>query len=204
MDEVKNQQPQSEIDDTFSYVTYLIGSMEKCAEGDDGSEKRIEVEKELMLRSVYPINPVKLETKKTGMTTDQIKEKMTGWLASGNWELFKEKAKEIWEGKDIIDDEAGLIHIPGDIDYCKMSDWITFTLAKGDVPCGSYAECGIAMEHKIPIYLISNMPKKELPKSLLQMILITEGEVFENLAHYLKFIDEKYGLIKKQTEKKNA
>jgi hypothetical protein len=185
----------------YKYTTYLIGSMEKCAEGDDGSEKRAGVEKELLLRDVYPINPVKLEAKKTSMTTDQIKEKMSGWLASGNWDLFKAKAKEIWQGKDYIDEKESLIHIPGDIDYCIMSDWITFTLNKGDVPCGSYAECGIAMEHKKPIYLITDMPKKELPKSLLQMILITEGEVFENKSQYLDFVDKKYKLIRKDNPK---
>jgi hypothetical protein len=185
----------------FKYISYLIGSMEKCAEGDDGSEKRAGVEKELLLREVYPINPVKLESMKTGMTTDQIKEKMAGWLASGNWDLFKARAKDIWQGKDYIDEKGSLIHIPGDIDYCIMSNWITFTFNKGDIPCGSFAECGIAMEHKIPIYLITDMPKKELPKSLLQMILITEGEVFENKSQYLDFVDKKYNL-KRVEEKK--
>ena len=186
----------------YKYKTYLIGSMEKCAEGDDGSEKRAGVEKELLLRDVYPINPVTLESKKTGMTTDEIKEKMIGWLASGNWDLFKARAKEIWQGKTVIDDKEGIVHIPGDIEYCLMSDWITFTFNKGDIPCGSYAECGIAMEHNKPIYLITDMPKKELPKSLLQMVLITEGEVFENKSQYLDFIDGKYKLKRKEEDKK--
>ena len=186
----------------YKYTTYLIGSMEKTAEKDDGSEKRAGVEKELLLRDVYPINPVKLESMKTGMSTDQIKEKMGGWLASGNWDLFKARAQEIWQGKDSIDENGSLNHIPGDIDYSLMSDWITFTFNKGDSPCGSYAECGIAMEHNKPIYLITDMPKKELPKSLLQMVLITEGEVFENKSQYLDFIDGKYKLKRKEEDKK--
>jgi hypothetical protein len=184
------------LDDEYTYVTYLIGSMEKPVEKDDGSSQREEVEKELLLRKVYPINPVKLEVAKTGMTTEELKEKMNGWLQSGNWKLFNEKADEIWLGIDVLDEERGIIHIPGDIDYCLMSNWITFTLNRGDLPCGSYAECGIAMEHKIPIYLITNMPKKELPKSLLQMVGITKGDVFNSLQHYLEFIDIHYGLKK--------
>jgi len=190
-----------DLEDNFIFTTYLIGSMEKTAEKDDGSSKRAVVEKELLLRGVYPINPVRLECMKTGMQTNEIKEKMAGWLASGNWELFKEISKEIWQGKDTIDEERGILHIPGDIDYCTMSDWITFTFNKGDVPCGSFAECGIAMEHGIPIFLITDMPKKELPKSLLQMILITEGEVFENVTQYLNHVDSVYKLKRKEEKK---
>jgi len=182
----------------YKYITYLIGAMEKTAEKDDGSEKRAKVEEELILRNVYPINPVKLEATKTGLSTDEIKEKMTGWVASGNWELFEERSKEIWQGKDNLSEKGELIHTPGDIDYCLMSDWLTFKYNKGDMPCGSFAECGIAMEHKIPIYLITDLAKKDLPKSLLQMILITKGEVFNTLPQYLDFIDSKYKLHRKE------
>jgi hypothetical protein len=187
-----------ELENTYKFVTYLIGAMEKPKEKDDGSSQRINVEKELLCRNVYPINPVKLEASKTGLTTEQLKEKMSGWLASGNWELFADRALEIWKGTNYIDEKNGLTHIPGDIDYCIMSDWITFTLNRGDVCCGSFAECGIAMEHGIPIYLITDMPKKELPKSLLQMILITEGEVFNSLNDYLIFVDKNYKLKRKE------
>lgn len=187
-----------QLENQYKYITYLIGSMEFCAEKDDGTEKRLEVEKELLLRSVYGINPVTLESAKTGMKTEEVKQKMNGWVSSGNWDLFTEKSKEIWKGKILIDGKNEIVHIPGDIDYCTMSDWITFTYNRGDRPCGSFAECGIAMEHDIPIYLITDMPKKELPKSLLQMILVTEGEVFNSLKDYLDFIDKKYKLHRKE------
>jgi hypothetical protein len=198
MEENKSYPTPEQIDNQFKFVTYLIGSMEICAEKDDGSEKRVGVEKELLLRNVYPINPVTLEKSKTGMRTEEIKQKMIGWVASGNWELFKEKARGIWKGQRYIDGKSEIVHVPGDVDYVLMSDWITFTLNKGDKPCGSYFECGIALEHNIPIYLITEMPKKELPKSLLQGILVSEGEVFNSLADYLKFIDEKYKLKRKE------
>ena len=45
------------------------------------------------------------------------------------------------------------------------------------------------------------MPKKELPKSLLQMILITEGEVFENVTQYLTHVDSVYKLKRKEEKK---
>lgn len=190
-----------QLEEQFKYITYLIGSMEICVEKDDGTEKRKLVTKELLLRRVYPINPVILEASKTGMKSEEIKEKMIGWISSGNWILFKERAKEIWKGKKYIDGKGDLVHIPGDIDYVLMSDWLTFNYSKGDKPCGSFFECGIALEHSIPIYLITDMPKKELPKSLLQGILISEGEVFNTLNEYLIFIDEKYHLKRKEEKK---
>jgi hypothetical protein len=192
--------------DGYKYCTYLIGAMEKPKEKDDGQSQRTEVENELILRGIYPINPVRLEAMKTGMSTDEVKEKMNGWLASGNWELFGAKSKEIWKGKYYIDSVKGIMHIPGDEDYCLISDWLTFTLHKGDIPCGSYAECGIGMRYDKPLYLITDMPKKELPKSLIQMVLNTNGEVFPTVGKYLEFIDEKYKLHRKEpkieTEKK--
>ena len=202
MDKYKGYPSPEQIEEQYKYITYLIGSMEICAEKDDGTASRIEVEKELLLRNVYPINPVKLETSKTGLRTEEVKEKMAGWVASGNWELFKERAKEIWKGKQYIDGKDELVKIPGDIDYVTMSNWLTFTFRKGDKPCGSFFECGIALEHDIPIYLVTDMPKKELPKSLLQGILVSGGEVFNTLNEYLKFIDEKYKLKRKEEEKK--
>jgi hypothetical protein len=175
--------------------------MEFCVEKDDGTEKRLNVEKELLLRNVYPINPVTLESAKTGLKTEEVKEKMIGWIASGNSELFKEKSKEIWKGRTYIDGKNELVHIPGDIDYTIMSNWITFILNRGDKPCGSYGEAFIAMEHDIPIYLITEMPKKELPKSLLQCIIISGGDTFNTLNEYLIFIDQHYKLHRKEEKK---
>jgi len=198
MDTIKTYPTPDQIEEQYKFVTYLIGSMEICAEKDDGTEKREGVFLELSLRNVYPIHPVKLESSKTGLTTDEMKEKMIGWVSSGNWELFKEKSRGIWKGQKYIDGKNEIVHIPGDIDYVLMSDWLTFILNRGDKPCGSYGEAFIAMEHNIPVYLITEMPKKELPKSLLQCILVSEGEVFNTLNEYLNFIDNKYHLKRKE------
>lgn len=178
----------------YGYATYLIGSMEKTALGDDGGGMRIAVEKALLERNVFPINPVKLESSKTGLSTSEVKEKLIGWVASGNWDKFKEMAIEIWHGRTEVSSEGALYKIPGDIDYVKMSDWLTMTYNKGDHPCGTFFECGIALERGIPIYLITNMAKKELPMSLLQGITASGGVVFGSLTDYLAFIDKEYNL----------
>jgi hypothetical protein len=180
----------------YKYITYLIGAMEKPAEKDDGSSQREDIEAELLGRNVYPINPVKMEATKTGMNVDETKEKMKGWVAGGKWDFFTEKAKEIWLGYDGIDAKGGLFHSMGDIDYVKISTWITMNYKKGDHPCGTFAEAGVALEHRIPIYLITDFGKQELPKSLLQLILASGGEVFNSRGQYLKFLDETYKLKK--------
>jgi len=185
----------------YKFITYLIGSMEKTAEKDDGSSKREIFESEFLLRDVYPINPVKLESSKTGMTTDEVKEKMKGWVAGGSWDLFRRHAKNIWKGVD-KEENGQLIHIPGDIDYVLMSKFLTFGFNKGDSPCGSYGEAFIAMEHNIPVYLITDINKGDLPKSLLQCIESSEGEVFNTVNKFFEFIDEKYKLKRKEEEKK--
>jgi hypothetical protein len=187
-----------EMEDCWDYTTYLIGSMEKTAEKDDGSSRREIFEKELLFRNVYPINPVKLEASKTGMTTNELKEKMIGWISGGKWDLYKEKAREIWLGKTYISEEEGIAQIPGDVDYVKMSDWLTCSVNKGDQPVGTYAEIGIAVDHKIPVYLITNMIKSELPKSLIQLIFASGGEIFENPTQYFNFIDREYSLKRKE------
>ena len=181
----------------YKYKTYLIGSMEKTAEKDDGSSKREIFEKEFLLRDVYPINPVKLENSKTGMSTDEVKEKMIGWVAGGSWDLFKKHAISIWKGVD-KEENGQLIHIPGDVDYVLMSNFLTFVFNKGDHPCGSYGEAFIAMEHNIPVYLITEINKGDLPKSLLQCIEASEGEVFNTVNKYFEFLDDKYKLKRKE------
>jgi hypothetical protein len=182
----------------YNYTTYLIGSMEKTAEKDDGGSKREIFETEFLLRDVYPINPVKLESSKTGMTTDEVKEKMKGWVAGGSWDLFRKHAISIWKGVD-KEVDGQLIHIPGDVDYVLMSDFLTFSFTKGDQPCGSYGEAFIAMEHNIPVYLITDINKGDLPKSLLQCIEASEGEVFNTTNKFFEFMDEKYNLKRKES-----
>ena len=194
----------------YKYKTYLIGSMEKTAEKDDGSSKREIFEKEFLLRDVYPINPVKLESSKTGMSTDEVKEKMKGWVAGGSWDLFRKHAINIWKGVD-KEENGQLLHIPGDVDYVLMSNFLTFSFNKGDMPCGSFGEAFIALEHNIPVYLITDINKGDLPKSLLQCIEASEGEVFNTVNKYFEFLDLKYKLKRqepkveeKKEEKSNA
>ncbi|MFZ4771845.1 MAG: hypothetical protein ACOYLO_16815, partial [Ferruginibacter sp.] len=73
-----------------------------------------------------------------------------------------------------------------------VSNWLTFVLNEKDKPCGTYFEVGVAIDHNIPIYIITNIPKKDLPQSLILGIEAVHGEFFDNLTQYLKFLDEKY------------
>jgi hypothetical protein len=199
--EPKIQQEEIELEEDFKYITYLVGAIQITAEKDDGQTKREYIEKELLLRGVYPINPVKMEAKKTGQSVENMKEKMTGWIASGNWDLFEEKSKEIWKGSYAITTEGNLVKKLGDIDYVIASDWISFILNEGDKCCGSYGESYGAVEHNVPIYLITKIAKKDLPQSLLQWVIISKGRIFENFTQYLEFIDYEYKLKRKEEKK---
>jgi hypothetical protein len=182
----------------YKYVTYLIGSMENPAEGDDGSKKRESFEKELLTRLVYPINPVQLEKYKINTNTEGAKKQMGEWLKNKQFSEFKGFSRLIWKGKYLIDKKHGLIHIPGDIDYVRISDWITCVFNKGDKPCGTYGESFMSFEHDIPIYLITDVleeeEQKEIPTSFLQSIYGSGGCIFRNLGEYLNFVENKYGL----------
>jgi nucleoside 2-deoxyribosyltransferase len=81
-----------------------------------------------------------------------------------------------------------------------MSDWLTCCINKGDAPCGTYAEIGVAIVSQIPVYLITNMTKSELPKSLIQLIFASDGELFENIKQYLDFIDKTYSLKRQESK----
>jgi len=119
---------------------------------------------------------------------------MRGWVASGNWELFREQSVKIWKGHNEISSDGSLIRVLGDIDYVKISDFITMIYNRGDFGCGTFAECGIAVEYDKPIYLITDMIKKELPMSLLQFIEITQGDIFNSPYKFFEFIDNKFKL----------
>jgi len=182
----------------YKYSSYLIGAMSITAEKDGGVASRVEVERELLMRNVFPINPAKLEAAKTGISAADAIEKIIGWVASGKRDLLHETGKSIWKGHNELNAEGNVIHIGGDLDYVKASDWLTFVLKTGDKPCGTYFEIGVAIDSNIPIYLITNIPKRDLPQSLILGIEAIGGEFFENLNQYLNFLDEKYKLKRKE------
>lgn len=179
----------------YKYVTYLIGSMEAPAEGDDGGSKREIIETELLKRGVFALNPVTLEKEKTGMTTEHAKVYMRDCLNENKLSEFKKMSKEIWKGKDIYNKKDGLIHLPGDFDYVVMSDWITCLYQENDKPCGTFFELGVAFDNNIPVYLISNVPANKLSMSFLQGVYGSGGQVFSDMGLYLNFIENEYKLI---------
>lgn len=180
----------------YKNITYVIGAMEKPVEGDDGSSKRKELIKELLARKVYPINPVQLEKYKINISTEKAKAQMAEWVKNKQVSEFKDFSRLIWKGKYLIDKKYGLIHIPGDVDYVQMSDWITCSYNKGDIVCGTFGESFISFEHDIPIYLITDITEeeteKEMPKSFLQSIYGSGGYIFRDIGAYLNFIENKY------------
>jgi len=189
----------------YKYITYLIGAMEAPAEGDDGSSKRETLEKELKSRLVYPINPVQLEKYKINISTDKAKQQMNQLIKENKVSEFKDFSRLIWKGKYLIDKKYGLIHIPGDFDYVKMSDWVTFAYNKNDKCCGSFGEAFKSFDRETPVYMITDYTEEEIvknmKKSLLQCIHGSGGYIFRSIGDYLNFIENKYGVSIEQGRK---
>lgn len=187
-----------EIEEVYSYTTYLVGAMSKTAEGDGGISKREFLSKEFILRNILALNPATLEKAKSGYSAKEAIEKVIGWISSGKREKLQEVGRKIWKGEDRLDETGNLVHIGGDLDYTKKSDFIVFILDKNDSPCGSYFEVGVGIDHNIPIYLITPIPKKDLPQSLVLGIEAVGGEFFENEHQFLEWLDREYKLKRKE------
>jgi len=177
----------------MGYVTYLIGAMEITAEGDCGFNKREKLVTDLVNRDVFPIDPSTMESIRIGMSSEEFKSKLIGWVSSGHWEEFDKYMNIVWKGKSVIED-GNITLLPGDIHYVEMSDWITAIFNKGDHCCGTYFEAGYAYMLGKPIYLITNCPKKDLAVNFIGWIDNSGGQIFSSRANYLEFIDKKYNL----------
>lgn len=188
--------------DNCIFKTYLIGSMEAPAKSDGGVGWRKQLSPELEKRRIYVFDPTREEIAKVGMPTEEFMEKLTGWQKSGNWELFINSMRKIWRGNSYvhIDDvtkTAQAIHIFGDTDYVEHSKFLVWNLDEGDKPGGTIIELAIAWYRGIPVYLITQVPKTQINKSILYFVLDSgneQGAIFKNQSQFLEFIDDKYNL----------
>lgn len=183
---------------------YLIGPMEKVAKDDSGRgwRNKIRPELETLLdpdgNRVYVFDPTKEEQSKVGMEPKIFHKKILGWIASGNNEQVAEGTKLIWYGKTHIvqteDNEAKLVHIMGDIDYVLQSNFLIARMEEGDQPCGTYFEAGIALEHKIPIYVLQTMSRNKYPVSFVGAVFASGGGFFNSQSELVEFLKDKYQL----------
>ena len=186
------------------FKTYLIGSMESPAKLDGGVGWRQALTPELNQRGIYCFDPTREEIKKVGMPTEEFMEKLSGWQKSGHWEHFITAMRKIWRGVSYteIDEKTNTpqaIHIFGDVSYVENSNFLIWNLDEGDKPGGTIAELTIAWYRGIPVYLITQMPKIKINKSILYFILDSgygQGEIFKTQQELLDFLDKKYNLEK--------
>lgn len=199
--------------DNCIYCTYLIGSMEKPGKNDNGIGWRKELTPELSKRGIYAFDPTREEIAKVGMPTDEFMVKLTGWQKSGNWNLFTQNMRKIWRGYshmklDTLTNDMEMIHRMGDVDYVEHSKFLIWNLDEGDNPGGTIIELAIAWYRGIPVYLVTQVPKTHINKSLLYFVLDSgngQGCIFKNQRELLEFLDEKYNLkiIKVKNESTN-
>jgi hypothetical protein len=184
--------------------TYLIGPMEVTQAKDGGRGWRIYIRQELFKRvdsngnPIYIFDPTLEEQNKTGMEAETLHKKVKGWLASGHNEKVKEYGGLIWKGKTYLErteeGKARLIHIMGDLDYVKNSNFVIARMEKGDDPCGTFGEACVALEHNIPVYVIQTMARTDYKGSFAQWVFAGDGAFFSTEAELLEFLDKKYKL----------
>jgi len=181
--------------------SYLIGAMESPGDNDDGEGWRKYITPHLNERGIYCFDPTKEETQKVGMPTAELMEKLNGWQLSGHWDLFNEYMGKIWKGVSKMEEdpeihEPRMTHVMGDVDYVEHSDFLIFRLHENDRLGGSIAELTIAWYRGIPCYLITEMPRHKINKSILYFVLDSGhgcGKIVRNQSEMLRFLDEKYG-----------
>ena len=184
------------------YKVYEIGSMEATGKADGGVGWRQLLTPELTKRGIYTFDPTREEIRKVGMPTEEFIAKLNGWQKSGHWSQFVEAMRKIWRGYsttrlDEKTNEIEVIHRMGDCDYVEHSDWLIWNLDEGDKPGGTIIELALAWYRGIPVYLITQIPKTKINKSLLYFVLDSgngQGCVFKNQNELLEFLDEKYKL----------
>ena len=98
---------------------------------------------------------------------------------------------------DAVTNEMEMIHRMGDVDYVEHSKFLIWNLDEGDNPGGTIIELAIAWYRGIPVYLITQVPKTHINKSLLYFVLDSgngQGCILKNQKELLEFLDEKYNL----------
>lgn len=188
---------------------YLIGPMEKTKAKDSGrgwrDSLRPELEKLVNLdkNPVYVFDPTLEEQNKVGMETEVFHKKLMGWIKAGNNNLIADGTDLIWHGKTYLKPtgehgKGELVHIMGDIDYVRSSDFLIARMEKGDSPCGTFMEVGITYEHRIPIYVIQTMNREDYPVSFVGAVFGSGGDFFPTQNKLIEFLISKYQLkIKK-------
>lgn len=185
--------------------TYLIGPMEKTKANDSGRGWRDKIRPDLDAlldangNPIYVFDPTREESNKVGMEPKAFHKKIVGWIGSGNNDKVAEGTNLIWHGKSYLEPDPTtggekLIHIFGDIDYVRNSNFLIMRMEEGDAPCGTYMEAGIALEYNIPIYVIQTMPREKYPVSFVGAVFATKGDFFDNPTQLVEYLQTTYKL----------
>ena len=90
------------------------------------------------------------------------------------------------------------------VSICSLSpDFLIWNLDEGDKPGGTLIELALAWYRGIPVYLITQIPKTHINKSILFFVLDSgneQGAIFPNQKQLLEFLDKKYKLKRRKNE----
>lgn len=154
---------------------YLCGSIQDARDG--GVKWRDKLKPKLEELGIKVLDPCKSEANLTDGTVNDAKEMMAGWVAAGHWDKFLDHMRRVRNS---------------DIEMVRESDMLIVFLDWRQKFGGTIAEMHEAFYRHIPLYVVCYDPVSDWNHWVLSMVK-DGGQIFENWAQLVEFIEKKYG-----------
>lgn len=174
---------------------------------------KVKIKQELGKPDVGIYDPIEQEANKTGKSTQEVCEYISGLKRGGHWDRFHEEMECIWWGQikiplgcnkvsvmQIMRDRAIVdgnrrrdFGFWGDVEAVVRSTFIIAYMEKNVKTIGTIREITYAEMFNIPIYLIiPEQTKTDTNSTLIDMVKKSGGETFYSVNDCVKHIKEKY------------
>lgn len=206
-----DEQKKKPIEEKVRLTTYLAGAIESASK-EEALTWREKVTKELNYPDILIYNPITQESVKVEKEAMDHVNYITGLKRGGHWEHFMDEMWKIWFGdinknsdfmevlnalrlkKHIGGNKKSEISYWGDFEAVIRSDFIIVNLPNSIRTIGTIYEIVAAILFRIPIYLITDVPKTETNSSLIFGVKLSQGKTFYSLTECIAYIKEKYNI----------
>jgi hypothetical protein len=194
------------------YTTYLAGAIESASDSEmkEWRGKVVEYFKPYSYVGIY--DPVAREAQKVGKKSGEHVKYIIGLKKAGHYDKFLEEMEKIWFGtispagdnysifenlrnRKLIDgNELRDMNFWADYESVVRSDFIVAYIKHDVQTVGTIIEIFLAQLFRIPVFLITDVPKTETNSTLLMMVIESGGEIFYNIKDCLDYIKTKYNI----------
>lgn len=201
------------MDNQLKYSIYLASAIEHSNTNSQNWKKDVKSDLNYPYIGIY--DPIEQECNKTGKSTIDTCNYISGLKRGGYWPRFYAEMRSIWWGNIIPPSGCSKVEIMqtmrnraivdgnrirdfyffGDIEAVIRSNFIIAYIEKNIKTVGTIREITYAEMFNIPIYLIlPDQTKTDANSTLIDMVFTSSGETFYNIKDCLKFIKEKYNI----------